>query len=290
MRFQELVYNAICSEEALTDTLATFREKPAVFYIAAPSDKATGWSKTQYPRIDYTMDNQANPERGTDGNLIINLWCDDSGPFPEDIEPIIKEILDGLLIQPDDSAAQAFKWQGTAGFDAGDLAAGVTGATLVFDVYGLPRYETTEPDPILGIWDFLKRIHPGAMIIADKRMEAPAKPTDEVPFFYVRIEGLALNRATAWIIWYDLDARIHVFTKTKEAELRICRMIQDQMNSAGQIALNDGSPLQVREVNLSTHADQLVEGQLGLKGEYGVLVQHSADPPINEINVNIEEG
>ena len=90
MTLEELIYKRI-SESAAAEQLASHNGTPAVFFGPAPTDTDPGWAGAeQYPRISYTIDMRANPERQTAGNLYLDVWCLDSGTAPEAVEPSIR--------------------------------------------------------------------------------------------------------------------------------------------------------------------------------------------------------
>lgn len=61
------------------------------FSCPVPTDTDPGWAGAeQYPRISYTIDMRANPERQTAGNLYLDVWCLDSGTAPEAVEPSVR--------------------------------------------------------------------------------------------------------------------------------------------------------------------------------------------------------
>ena len=61
---EDLIYSRLTGWDALTAKLARVDGQPAIYYQVAPGDTADGWGgKPQYPRIDYTVDMQSNPER-----------------------------------------------------------------------------------------------------------------------------------------------------------------------------------------------------------------------------------
>ena len=71
---EDLIYERLTGPDGPGGKLARFAGKPAVFYQYAPDDTDEGWEGDQYPRIDYVVDMQANPERHTSGAMVVNIW------------------------------------------------------------------------------------------------------------------------------------------------------------------------------------------------------------------------
>ena len=118
MTLEDLIYKRLTEDEALAKLLARFNGTPAIAYQTAPQDEDRGWDgKRQYPRMDYIVDMQANPERGSSGVLTINIWCDEKGHPPEDIEPVVRAALQDILIKPDGSYPYNLGWARTDAFE-----------------------------------------------------------------------------------------------------------------------------------------------------------------------------
>ena len=99
-----MIYNRLKTSEPLAELLSTFSDLPAVFYQIAPDDQQVGWNReTQYPRIVFDLDEQANAERKSSGTLVVYIYCDRAGTEPEKIEPLVKKRLTDLLVTPQGS-------------------------------------------------------------------------------------------------------------------------------------------------------------------------------------------
>ena len=136
MTLEELIYKRI-SESAAAERLALHNGAPAVFFGPVPTDTDPGWAGAeQYPRISYTIDMRANPERQTAGNLYLDVWCLDSGTAPEAVEPSVRAALCDVIVAPHEQPPYSLAWVTSETFEATkqlDKSARVIGVTVTFD-------------------------------------------------------------------------------------------------------------------------------------------------------------
>ena len=160
MTLEDLIYNRLAGRPGLTGKLSKFRSLPAVFYQAAPGDQALGWEDgQQYPRIDFVVDLQANAERQTSGLMTLNIWCSESGIQPEEIEPEVQSALRDIFMQPDEQPPYCLRWVRSDSFESKDRTEKglhVIGITVLLDVLAFPCQETTDPDPIMAMNQFIR--------------------------------------------------------------------------------------------------------------------------------------
>ena len=112
MKLEELIYKRFVESEKLINQLTIYSGYPAIFFPEAPLDSQEGWEgETQYPRITYGIDMQANEERKSAGILTISLFCQNTADvFPNEIALEIKKSLKDVLLKPGDTL-YAFAWE-----------------------------------------------------------------------------------------------------------------------------------------------------------------------------------
>ena len=191
MTLEELIYKRI-AESAAAERLALHNGAPAVFFGPVPTDTDPGWAGAeQYPRISYTIDMRANPERQTAGNLYLDVWCLDSGTAPEAVEPSVRAALCDVIMAPHEQPPYSLAWVTSETFEATkqlDKSARVIGVTVTFDLYALPQQETTDPDPILAMNAFTSKWSGDAVtVIGSDRMGEYTEPSDQHPAAYFRL-------------------------------------------------------------------------------------------------------
>ena len=88
----------LSNQESLLPFLAKFDEGPAIFSQEAPPDTDSGWEEgPQYGRIVYAVDLQGDPERIMGGMLAVDILCKEDQQFPEEIEPVVRDLIHGYF-------------------------------------------------------------------------------------------------------------------------------------------------------------------------------------------------
>lgn len=273
MTLEEIVYSVLAGSRALASALTSYNGKPAVFYGSAPDDKADGWDgRTQFPRIDYTADYVSNPERKTSGVLAVNIMCAEDGVLPEEIEPLVRNLLCGVFLTPSGGIPHSLAWARSEAYDRrredGDGI--VTGISVLFDLYAFPAQVTTDPDPVLAMNRFAEVALPDAEIIGGRKPTAEVfVPTPERPAIYFRLESLQTERETNTVAWLDGVVAGHVFAGGEETIW--IKRLADRLAEAGEVEMLDTSPMFMRTVRADNTLDALSAGQLRLSVRFGIL-------------------
>lgn len=272
---EDLIYTRMTAWTTLKAKLAPYENNPAVFYQNAPSDTAPGWkSSAQYPRIDYTVEMRADPERQSSGQAIINIWCMDTGTMPEDIEPDVRAALCGIFITPDGEPPYCLAWQRSDSFEAGnesERAKQVVGITMAFDVFAFPTQITSDPDPIMAMNQFIRKWEPAATVIGHDVLPPYYEPQAEAPAVYFRLASMEASTETNTVVWMNAVIAGHVFAPTAEARLRWLRYLVDTLAIDGEVTMLDTSPMTIRKLTADAGLDPLSQGQLRMMVRFGIL-------------------
>lgn len=274
MTLEDLIYQRLTQHPLLVQKLAKYASIPAVFFQSAPDDKANGWKgRMQYPRIDYVVDLQHNPERKTSGTLTLNIWSTEEEGVtpPEELEPIVRQLLCGVFLKPQDSPPYALSWARSEPFDVptkgGDGI--VIGMTIIFDVYAFPSQVTTDPDPILAINYFAKKRIPCAIIIGADDIEDKVVPTEKNPALYFRLETIRKQRETNTVAWMDAVIAGHVFAGGEETFW--IKSIVDALALDGEVTMLDMSPMFIVTLAADSTLNAISAGQLRVTVRFGIL-------------------
>ena len=291
MTLEDLIYSRLTKSADLQRALAVYGEAPAVFYITAPDDKASGWNeRKQYPRIDYVVDLQRNPERKTSGVLTLNIICAEDGMPPEELEPTVRTLLCGVFLQPDNAPPFALAWARSDPFDQRTENDGLlSGITVSFDVFAFPTQTTSDPDPILAMNHYIEQNVPEALVIGgSKAIEGEIIPTAESPAFYFRLEGMNLQRETNTVAWMDTGIACHIFANGEEVAW--LKAIVDALALAGEVIMLDDSPMFMKNLKADSTLDALSIGQLHITAHFGILRRPSYQHPLLHANREITKG
>lgn len=279
---EEVMYEHLQSNgTALQPFLATYGEAMAIFNQEAPKDTDPGWAEgSQYGRIVYAMDTRENPERKVSGTLVVDIQCEDGRQIPEEIAPIVHDLIDGYFFT-DSEMTVATRWQASNFFT--DPTKKVIGVTMTFDVLAFPLQATTEPDPIEATNNWLSLLIPQARIIGLSTIESIWKPTDEAPALYSRLAKLSDStriKSQANCDWFDADIRLHILAPTFNVMTSIGKTITETLTRKTRIMMSDDSPMQVWKTDMNTGADPLKVGQISINATYGVLPPEAEVEPL----------
>lgn len=274
MTLEDLIYTRLSNPNGPAAKLARYGDAPAIFYQAAPEDTAAGWyGKRQYPRIDYTVDMQANPERHSCGILTLNIWCSEQCAPPEDLEPEVRAMMREVFMQPDESPPYSLAWVRSDAFEGrsqANPATLVNGITVLFDLFAFPVQETTDPDPILAINEYVKQWAPDALVIGKDTLEGFQIATTDQPIFYFRLASLQLQRETNTVAWMDGMIAGYIYAP-EETRLKWLKALVDVLSLDGEVTMLDTSPMFLRGIKADSAADPLTVGQLRLQIRFGLL-------------------
>lgn len=275
MTLEDLIYNRLITNESLTNKLAKFDNVPAIFYQAAPGDQDDGWkNKKQYPRLDFVVDMQANPERQSSGLMTLNIWCNEAGTPPEEIEPEVRSTLCDVFMQPAGQSPYCLAWARSDNFEMSSntlKGSHVIGITILFDVLAFPCQETTDPDPIMAMNEFVKEWEPTAVLIGRDKLPDYFTADRNKPAFYFRLANLEMAQETNTVTWMNGSIAGHIIAPTAEARLQWLKYLVDTLASQGEITMLDTSPMFIRSIKADSAANYLITGQLRLNVRFGIL-------------------
>lgn len=288
-----MIYNRLKSSDALASTLSTFKGLPAIFYQTAPDDQQAGWGReTQYPRIVFDLDEQANAERKSSGTLVVFVYCDRAGTEPEEIEPLVKARMIDLLIKPSGGFPYCFAWARTDAFEIEGVGGGaakrrVIGLEIRFDIVEYPPQETTDPDPVAALNAFLLETYPDVLVLGLSPLGEYTETDADHPVVYCRLRSVENESITNTVAWMNARIAIHVICSDAETRLKIAADLCNLLLWKAEIIMLDGSPMRPTGVNMSNTADYLKEGQLSGVFHYGVLRWRATPPRLNHVYTDL---
>jgi len=275
MTLEDLIYKRLIERTAITDKLARFEDVPAIFYQSSPGDQADGWkNKKQYPRLDFVVDMQANPERQNSGLMTLNIWCNEAGISPEEIEPEIRSALCDVFMQPAGQPPYCLAWARSDNFEMSRntlKGSHVIGTTILFDVLAFPCQETADPDPIMAMNEFVKEWEPAAVLIGRDKLPDYFTADKNKPAFYFRLATLEMAQETNTVTWMNGSIVGHIIAPTAEVRLQWLKYLVDTLASQGEVTMLDTSPMFIRSIKADSAANYLITGQLRINVRFGIL-------------------
>ncbi len=280
MLLEELIYKRFTGSEELTGCLAVFNKTPAVFSPEPPDESQAGWEgNTQYPMIVYNFDLQANEERHSAGTLSVSLLCQNTMEImPEAIEPLVRDCLRDVVLKPKDSAPYCFAWARTDAFTIDDDKGNATiGSEIRFDILEYPSWETTDPDPVMAVNRYIKKLCPECLIMGYDIMEEITEATKERPVVYCRLISADKSRETNTVAWMDGKIAVHILCPENETRIKTSATISNRISLDGEIIMFDHSPMFIKHLQTDYRSDYLKDGQIFITGHYGLL-RYKAKP------------
>lgn len=280
------LYEHLISQDSISPFLAVYGGNPAVFNQEAPDDQDIGWeSESQYGRIVFSVENQGDPEREISTTLMVDFSVEESQEPPENVEPLIRSLIDGYFFNTVESGPMYAKFVSSNYFT--EPAKRVCGVTIVFSLLAFPIQTTgIEPDPIQLMNEWTKSMFPDSVVIGyDTNSMNSWKPTNESPAIYWRtIQTVPAN----WIpdtyscSWFTASLRAHIMAPDTDTVNTICRNIEITLTYSKRLIFSDDSPLMVdRNIQAQYGADALRQGQITVTGTYGVLTPKRNSPKLN---------
>lgn len=292
MILEELIYKKFTESEELAEKLARYSGRPAVFSPEAPKDNQPGWQgKSQYPRLIYNFDLQANEERNSAGTLSVFVYCqntqDADEPVPEEIEPFVRECLKDVLLKPTDGPIYAFAWARSDAFEIEEKRNGlIIGSEIRFDILEYANQETTDPDPIIATGRYIKNMYPDCIVPGLDIMTEITKASKEKPVIYCRLMTSELAEQTNTVAWLDGKIAVHILCPDSEVRLKMAMAITQDLSLAGEIILVDKSPMFIRRLQIDNKSDYLKDGQIFITGRYGLLRYKAKPYELNNKKIN----
>ena len=274
--------------EDISNNLAKYDGGPSIFCNEFPNDQQSQWTDaTQYPRISYRIDMQANPERSSVGVLHVDIYTMKDPMVLEKIESMVRERMTNVLLKPSESSPYAFAWARSDAFEVSGTS--VIGKDIAFDIHEFTGQVTISPDPVISVMDFLKKEIPDLFLINKDTIDSMYEPSDEHPAIFVRTGQYLKDHETYTLIWINCNVSIHVIAPTPEARVFWVRRLYTLLFKNGKIIMDDGYPMLIREISADNQADFLTKGQLLMKNQFTMLsarVEHERKPELRHVSVS----
>ena len=277
----------LIAQEELTDYLGRYAEQPAVFSQEAPADTDEKWAPgQQYGRIVFAVDIQGDPERAMGGTLAVDIMCEDGKQFPEDIEPILRQLIHGWFFSSGTFTVAA-QWKTSSYFTQPKEE--ITGCTMTFELLAFPMITTASPDIIARINEWTSVRFPDVHVINHGEPEEAAwKPTDKKSAVYWRF---VTESPAGWIpdtfqtIWRTATLKCHIFSENNAVAASVAREIVIRLYADKRVIKSGESPIMVNRKNtVNLGADPLRTGQITAEATYGIVITRSTENTVQNID------
>lgn len=284
---EEALYNHLTSSPELSPQLATYNGKPAVFNQEAPSDKDERWGDgSQYSRVVFAVDMTDDPERAMGGTLAVDVMCKDDQAFPEDLEPLIRELIDGFFFS-NGTFTVAAQWKSSNYFT--ESTEHVVGCTIAFSLLGFPIITTDTPDLVDRFNAWSSGIDGLHVINHDPLPSTAWKPDDSSAIYWRVVQ----DKECTWIpstfqtLMREALVRCHIFSKDMATAAKVARQLTIELHSLKRLMKDGETPIMVNRDNvIENGADALKKGQLTVNATYAIIIHEDSSEVIENINVS----
>lgn len=284
---EQAIYQCLLNSETLALHLATYAEKPAIFYQKAPPDTDPLWrSGEQYGRVVFAVDEEGDPARSVGGRLFVDVFCE----TPETLKKLVRASLHGYFFTQNNCTTAA-QWEDSRYFTPVDDPK-ISGVTLTFSLLAFPLLTTKNPDVITRLNDWTAQTFPQIAVIGQSDLPEAWKPDAEKAAVYWRVKSVA---PAGWIpdtyqtIWRSATVKGHVFAENIHAAGIAAQEIVQALYRARRLVKPRESQIMVERNNtIDVEADALREGQITIEATYGQIVLPPQAPPLNHIYTNLK--
>lgn len=290
---EQALYKHLQAQDVLAPYLAKYSEAMAIFNQTAPSDTDSKWHRgSQYGRIVFAVDLNDDPDREIGMQLLVDIMCMDGEQYPEDVEPIVRHLIDGYFFSAIDTTTFSAQWKSSKYFT--EPTSKVCGVTLTFELLAFPTQLTIDPDPIklINKWtsEELSEISDKQItVIGQDALPEAWKPTDDAPAVYWRLGNIQKCNFipdTYNCSWQTATLHGHIMAPSKNTAIFLSRLIDNTLQLKKRLIFDDNSPLMVdRSIRVSPDADQMRAGQVTIEATYGILNIPKQAPKMNIINL-----
>lgn len=283
---EQALYEHLKAQTALAEHLAFYAEAPAVFNQEAPADNDPLWDRgSQYGRIVFAEDLQGDPERVMGGTLVVEILCRKDEQFPEDIEPVVRELIDGYFFSNGTFTVSA-QWKNSQLFTEPENQ--VTGCTVAFELLAFPVLTTVQPDVIARLNEWSSARENLFVINHDKLPQNAWKPSGSESAVYWRLVD---EKPARWIkdtyatIWRTATVRGHIFSEDVATAATVGRQLVTALYASKRLMKEGEVPIMVNRNNaLNSGADALRTGQLTVEATFGIIIYKPPSGTIDNIN------
>ncbi len=282
------IYERLLSNRELSGLLTSYGGKPAVFNQEAPPDTDALWARgTQYGRIVFALDVQGDPARTIGGSLCVDVQCRSGRQFPEELEPVVRKLIDGSFFS-DSGCTMAAQWVDSRYFT--EPAMQVSGVTLTFSLLAFPLLSTISANVTERINEWTSEAFPELLVINRDVLPGTWKPGNGKSAVYWRAVSL---KPAGWIpdtyqtVWRTATLKCHVFSADIREAGEISQKLVNALYGIRRLVRTGKSQIIVdRSNSVDAGADALKSGQVTVEATFGEIVNYVKKNPMNHIIYN----
>ncbi|RGY95386.1 hypothetical protein [Clostridium sp. AM58-1XD] len=278
MTWRERIVKRIEETPEIRTALAKYQGRPAVFDTVWPRDGDNGWAENKaYPRIVLKFFSGRKGRPRMRAELYADITASGSAGTVETMISAMSERLSGVIIKAEDRGDTCISLteappRETAAINSAAVE-GIICCPTEFVVMEYPVQDTTDPDPVLALNRKLKEIYPEAVVLWYDVPEEVTDITGSASACYCRLRKAESekNSSSAAVKWMKCKADISVFSCDRNTAAKMAASISDRLLEEEEIAMADGSPMFIKNVEFHPDRDGFRKSQIIVKAVYGLL-------------------
>lgn len=282
---EDLICKRLSESAAISELLAVYDGKPAVFIHRIPDDSDENWQGEPYPRILIDLSMNEGTERQFEEGVKIHIICAKNNTVnPEDLKDSICKSMDYCFFTKSESSI-CTKWNRTEFSESQETKT----CTHIFDLMVFYKPIIQNPDPLSTLNEWLKNSYPNAKVIGVDSMDEIWQADIDTPAIYGRLENIVpgKNGDTWEVTWMNAGIRLHILAD-KTLKPLLIRDISEKLLVKKKLTMSDGGPMFILKVNYNDTMNPLKNRQFFVECQYGVLKEKEDSQPIRTID--IQEG
>lgn len=292
LSFQDLIFQLL-NNTSITEKLTRYNGRPAIFYSEVPGKSEPGWEGSCYPRICYSWEMKSIPLLKSAGTLAVRLQYQNTEKrLPGQIKPLIRECLEEVLIQAEDGAPCCFIQRDVHLMpclnNISSLA--LTEETemeteICFDILKYPCQETSDPDPVEALNQYIKNLYPDALVLGIDPIEIIKLYNTSRPVFYCHLDSIKKGPEMNTVAWINVKISVFVLCPSKHTRLKRIKNLAHSLSLDGEIIMIDGSPMSIKRYWVNNTTEYQSNGQILISAHYGLYRSIAKAVPLNKINI-----
>lgn len=270
---ERLIRKKLLLNRDLCRILAGLDDEPAIFYAKSPDDVAM---EINYPQLVLSSEKFTDAVHGVAGLLTVEIICTQATLTPMPIEKLVRQSLEGVFFHGKEIFLLKWSKSETYTEPSSEHLATLIGMEVTFEIREFPKAETSTPDEIQALNDWVKEV----FVVGKSAFDDFFIPSREKPAVYFETTAEKMTGQQAAVVWVEAQVRGHVFAPTVRARREWLTILNRKLMTLKAIPLGDGSPLRIVGAEADFTADELA-GQLKITCAFGVSRTRLKTIPIN---------
>lgn len=270
--------------------LGIWNQEPAVFYQQAPAADDGSWSSSPYGQVVFHYRMKPKNKKKISGTLQIALVYEESQTASmEQAEQKVRGAFHNVFLTKS-GVTLAFKWKKTIPYTAqvtDRQEVGTIERVLHFDIYSFRASGNGSMDPVSALAEWIKIQWPNLKIFHTEWNPEEWRPSGGETALCIQLQKMEKGTfpSTGACTWHTAVLQVHVITEDHKSMDDFSTQFISTLEQKGRFPMKDGSSFFLGECQYDKDADVLFEGQIKIKGQYGILWEDTEKAPLRFVQI-----